>query len=399
MNWWYYFKKRFSIYPGVRVAVCAPFLRPYYERRRLERSWARTLLDAAIFVLFQLWVPVRAHFVARRFGFGRAWVRQATAIGRRRVADPNDIAVFRIAKQEDLDRYMRRYEYAEISKRTNAAAWTRNCVLADKALFAQRCALHDLPHPHLLARLRTVRVEVHDAPRAPGLAIKPTAGISGTGVSLVAFAQWQDGRVAFETYLRNWLGTRGGDWIVQSAVQGHPELLDVSLDALSTARITTMRNEQGEPEIVTAVLRFAGNMGAVVDNLAAGGLLAPIDQRSGVLGPACYGRRPEDVTAHPVTGAVIEGRRVPDWSATRDLVVGAHRCAFAEYSMIGWDVGVSRDGPILIEGNGKPGLFAAQRAERHGVGETRFGELLAYHLDLAAAGRLAEYLSAARAFR
>ena len=28
----------------------------------------------------------------------------------------------------------------------------------------------------------------------------------------------------------------------------------------------------------------------------------------------------------------------------------------------------------------KPGLFAAQRATRQGVGETRFGELIRYHL-------------------
>ncbi len=35
---------------------------------------------------------------------------------------------------------------------------------------------------------------------------------------------------------------------------------------------------------------------------------------------------------------------------------------------------------MLSEGNGKPGLFAAQRATRDGIGETRLGELIAYHL-------------------
>jgi hypothetical protein len=384
VNWWYYFKKQFSLYPGVRAAVSAPFLAPYYQRRRQERSATRALLDAIVYALFQLWVPFRAGAVARKFGLDKDWARNAAAIGRRRVADPNDIAVFRIANDGDCDRYMRRYEYAEISKRANPAAWRRDCVLADKARFARRCAEHGLAAPRFLARLRGRTVEVIEVPTEPVLAIKPTGGISGEGFTLAEFADWQQGRPAFEAFLRQWAGAHNGDWIVQSKASSHPELRDIALDALSTARITTMLNEQGAAEIVTCVLRFAGARGAVVDNLAAGGLLAPIDAATGRLGPACYGRRPEDVSVHPVTGAIIEGRLLPNWEATRDLVLDAHLRAFPEYTMIGWDVGIADHGPVLIEGNGKPGLFAAQRAERQGVGETRLGELLAFHLERAA---------------
>lgn len=383
MNWWYYFKKRFSLYPGCGAAVCAPFLRPYYERRRQERSWARAGLDGLVYFLFQAWVPVRARFVARRFGLDGNWVRNASHIGRRRFADPIDIALFRVSRLEDLDRFMRRFEYAEISKRMNPAAWTRHCVLADKALFAARCAQHGLPHPNLLARVKRGRVEVMGIPDGPALAAKPTGGTSGRGFSLLEFGAWQQGATAFEAFLRQRLAA-WGDWIIQPRLHVHPSLKDIALDALSTARITTMRNEHGAPEIVTAVLRFPVRRGTVVDNLEAGGLIAPIDPVTGILGTGCHGRRPEDVRMHPVTGALIEGRQLPDWPATRDLVLRAHHEAFCEYSMVGWDVGICDAGPVLIEGNGKPGLFAAQRAERHGVGETRFGELLAFHLDLPA---------------
>lgn len=387
MNWWYYFKKQFSLYPGVRAAVSAPFLVPYYRQRRSERSSSRALLDAIVYALFQLWVPFRASAVARRFGLDKAWARNAAAIGRRRVADPNDIAVFRIASDQDCDRYMRRYEYAEISKRINPAAWRRDCVLADKARFARRCAEHGLAAPRFLARLQGRAVEIADVPDGLMLAIKPTGGISGEGFTIVECPAWQQGEAAFANFLREWAARHGGDWIVQTKASSHPELRDIALDALSTARITTMLNEQGAVEIVTCVLRFAGARGAVVDNLAAGGLLAPIDAATGRLGPACYGRKPEDVATHPVTGAVIAGRVLPNWPATRDLVLDAHLRAFSEYTMVGWDVGIADQGPVLIEGNGKPGLFAAQRAERQGVGETRLGELLAFHLERAAASR------------
>lgn len=385
MNWWYYFKKSFSLYPGWMEAVSAPFLQSYYVQRRRERSVFRALLDGLIYLLFKLWVPFRAGSVARKFGFDKDWARRAGGIGRRRMADPNDIAVFRIAEDRDLDRYMRRFEYAEISKRINPAAWKDGCVLADKVGFARRCAENGLPAPRLLAHVTSKRIDIAHEPDGDMLAVKPTAGISGAGFALVPYPPGRRGRDDFEAFLRSWAGSRRGDWIVQGKVEGHPALKDLSLDALSTARITTMIDEEGDPEIVTSVLRFAGKTGAVVDNLAAGGLLAPIDPETGTLGAACYGRKPEDVASHPVTDAPIAGRVLPDWPEARALVLGAHRSAFREYSMIGWDVGVGEHGPVLIEGNGKPGLFAAQRAERQGVGETRFGALIAHHLEAAIA--------------
>ena len=38
------------------------------------------------------------------------------------------------------------------------------------------------------------------------------------------------------------------------------------------------------------------------------------------------------------------------------------------------------EGPLLIEGNGKPGVLMPQRAARRGLGDGRYGQLLAHHL-------------------
>ena len=75
------------------------------------------------------------------------WERQALAIARERFVDPNDIALFRIERPEELDHYIRRFEDAGFNKIINSQGWSRACVLVDKAAFYRRCAAHGLPHP------------------------------------------------------------------------------------------------------------------------------------------------------------------------------------------------------------------------------------------------------------
>ena len=87
---------------------------------------------------------------------------------------------------------------------------------------------------------------------------------------------------------------------------------------------------------------------------------------------------------HPDTGAQIEGTPVPCWNEVKARAVEAHR-AFDDRVVIGWDVAVLADGPVLVEGNGNPDLDILQRFMRTGLREHRFGELLAHHLRQRAA--------------
>ena len=380
MDRWYYAKKWFAIFPGFIRPVSATFLHAHYRARSAERLWLRLLIDGIVWLGFLAWVPFRARAIARRFGLGPEWAGKASGIGRRRFLDPSEVAIFRIDSDADADRFMRRFEYSDISKRINPQAWQRECVLADKLRFAARCAQYALPTPAILAHVARRTITINALPMVDVAAVKPTRGVGGAGFALMPLPDREWTRRSFEDWLREHVARRKGDWIVQPKISGHDGLRDIALNALSTARITTMRNERGEIEIVTAALRFAGSATAVVDNVAAGGLLASIDAATGRLDAACQGQRPGDIVSHPISGARIEGRTLPYWAETRALVLRAHREAFAEYAMIGWDVGMAGVGPMLIEGNGKPGLFAAQQAGRAGIGGTRLGDLIVHHL-------------------
>jgi hypothetical protein len=145
-------------------------------------------------------------------------------------------------------------------------------------------------------------------------------------------------------------------------------------------RVVTILDEAGRPEAVSATFRFASVPEAAVDNMKAGGLIAAVDLATGALGPACKGYGGEDHAVHPATGAAIVGRVLPDWAAVTALARRAHAAAFADYVLIGWDIAMAPEGPLLIEGNGKPGVLMPQRAARRGLGEGRYGALLAHHL-------------------
>jgi glutathione synthase/RimK-type ligase-like ATP-grasp enzyme len=375
----YRLKKRYPIFPGVREAVSAGFLADHYRRRHGERSAIERLGDIVVGLGFHAWIPLRARRVARKFGLDPSWAKRAARIAHQRFADPNDLALFRIEEPEDLDTYMRRFEYAAINKRINPKGWEADCALTDKLRFYQRCAAHGLPHPPVLATIEGGAIRVVKAPAQAALVLKPVAAQGGSGFSLIDYPGGPD-PVSFESFLSKQHLRRRGRWLVQEKVANHQAFEGIAMNALATVRVTTIRNEAGAPEIVTSVLRFPSTAESPVDNIKAGGLMAPVDVEKGTLGSACQGRGVKEYERHPVSGQTIVGFQLPDWQEAKDLVQRAHRDVFPEYVMVGWDVALTPSGPMLIEGNGKPCMIVAQRANRRGIGSTRFGELIAHHL-------------------
>jgi hypothetical protein len=176
--------------------------------------------------------------------------------------------------------------------------------------------------------------------------------------------------------------------IVEYCLTNHGALADLNLGALATARIVTARNEAGEIEATHAVFSMPQRPGAPVDNIHAGGIAAPVDLATGRLGRATdLGVKPTSQwhERHPTTDAVILGRSLPHWPAALDLVRRAH-ALIGDRVVVGWDVAILEDGPCLVEGNGKPDVDLIQRPHRTGLGASRLGEIMAFHVKNFVAG-------------
>ena len=147
------------------------------------------------------------------------------------------------------------------------------------------------------------------------------------------------------------------NWLLEECVVGHPKLRELSgTEALQTTRVVTYIDPAGEPTILAAWFKIIGRS-SVTDNFqfgATGNLVARVDPRTGVLEAVNaadadgFGLVPTDV--HPKTMTEFAHFQLPEWSAVRELVTQA-ASSFRPLKTVGWDVGITTTGPILVEGN------------------------------------------------
>lgn len=138
--------------------------------------------------------------------------------------------------------------------------------------------------------------------------------------------------------------------MVEEFIHQHPAMNKLSPSAVNTVRIFTQLNSNDEVDILGCRLRISVN--SSVDNLAAGNLAAPIDEKTGIVnGNGVYSDiTKQDEIVHPVTKTLINGFQIPFWEDTVQLAKNA-ALLHKQNRSIGWDIVITENGPGLIEGN------------------------------------------------
>lgn len=277
--------------------------------------------------------------------------------------------------------------------------------LKDKLAFTRQCRAAGIDAPVVLAYLdETGRIvpEAHGAPSLPeqDIFIKPAKGKGGRGCEKWTYDgsgySGPGGRFLSPTDLVTHisdLAASRGRYLIQECLENHLELRDLG-GGLTSLRVTSCKNERGGFEVTNATLKLALKAGSSVDNFHQGGAVARVDITKGEAGPAsdswiaspCVWHK-----IHPVTQAPIEGRVLPRWQETVDIVQRAH-ALFPDRIMLGFDVAITDRGPVVIEGNVQSGCDMIQRTHDAPVGQQRLGELLAYHADRAENARIPRHM-------
>lgn len=133
---------------------------------------------------------------------------------------------------------------------------------------------------------------------------------------------------------------------------------DESMNKLNPSSINTIRamsfyDIQKDEVFILAMYLRIGN-GRIVDNFNGGGMVTKVDMTTHKCEFPAVDRNGILYEQHPSTGTSILGFEIPMYDEVVDLVKKAAR-VIPEVRFVGWDVGISVNGPCLIEGNDYPG--------------------------------------------
>ena len=112
------------------------------------------------------------------------------------------------------------------------------------------------------------------------------------------------------------------------------------------------KNIEIVPHVVSTYLRI-GN-GKCVDNFNSGGMVTPINEKNGVVAQAAIDKQKNLYEIHPKTGTKIKGFQIPYWNEVIELCKKASK-EIPEMGYTGWDIAITPDGPLFVEGNEFPG--------------------------------------------
>lgn len=198
--------------------------------------------------------------------------------------------------------------------------------------------------------------------RYPVIIAKPEAGLCGKGVEKLNTA----GESPISLY--NTLKTNG-QTLIEEVLTQHDAVSALYPGAIDTVRMVTMTDDSGKPHLLYAAMRL-GSGGAVVDNFNSGGMVIPVDPEKGTLIGVAVNKAGNTFAAHPDTGVQFDGYQLPCWEACRELAFRA-AVKIPTIRFVGWDLALTPNGPVLVEGNHYPGhdiyQLVPQNPEKKGM--------------------------------
>lgn len=168
----------------------------------------------------------------------------------------------------------------------------------------------------------------------------------GHGVEKFVYNNKLDCKQLYHTLLSN------GQLLIEQCISQHPEMNKLYDKSVNTMRMFTFY-KNGEAFFLQAVLKI-GN-GGVVDNFSSGGMYTYVSN-DGYVYIDAIDRNDNIYSVHPISNQKFVGFKVPMFKEAVDLV---KECAkiVPEVAYVGWDVAISEDGPVIVEGNCFPGVY------------------------------------------
>ncbi len=200
---------------------------------------------------------------------------------------------------------------------------------------------------------------------------KESGNYGGFGVERIHVSADTDYKALYDTLVEE------KQYLAEQGVVQHSMMNKLNPTSVNTIRVVTLLKD-GKAHFMYALVRMGSGSGCV-DNISSGGMYAPVSREGVITAPAFCDKTGEYYDCHPVTETPFVGFAIPMFDEAIEMVESAApRVPSVRY--VGWDVAISKDGPLFIEGNSLPSYDMCQNyrhlgADKIGV-RPRFIEVL-----------------------
>lgn len=165
--------------------------------------------------------------------------------------------------------------------------------------------------------------------------------------------------------------------IFESVIEQSDQFKQFNESSVNTVRFMTTLYPNGQAKIVATFMKI-GRRGRCVDNAGRGGNVdAVVDVNTGQIHDVIQfdgWRKIKSITHHPDSGNLIDGVYIENWEMIKEEVIKMQQ-SFPYIKAAGWDIAITKEGPIVIEVNDfwdRTGQFFIRRGWRKEIRDCYF---------------------------
>lgn len=147
------------------------------------------------------------------------------------------------------------------------------------------------------------------------------------------------------------------DGVIESWILQHPLMSSFCPDSVNPIRLQTICSH-GKAHCICATLTV-GSQGKEFANASTKSIFALVDVKTGTVNTNGCDYNGNLYFKHPESDIVFKGFKIPNWDAVLQITTEAAEM-IPHIGYIGWDVAITANGAVLIEGNNDPGYTAYQ---------------------------------------
>jgi len=196
---------------------------------------------------------------------------------------------------------------------------------------------------------RNNKIIHYTTPSKDKVVLKPIKGAGGKGISIISSKGFNE---VLKKCQKNYL--------VEDFIEQNDFLKKIFSKSVNTVRVLTYKDKE-KIKVISLILKVGISSTGYVDNIVRGGVPIAIDLGSGMLLKAHFYKNHDHIkySKHPETKFEFQGKILPFFKEVKEIAINAHKL-FPKSVVIGWDIAITENGPIIVEGNGLPDIVNMQ---------------------------------------